>query len=54
MSPNIGPEAAVVNFAAKLLRGLVYDDENRIVFVQHSIPFLICGDMQLLGPMFAS
>ena len=53
MSPKIGPEAAVVGFAAKLLRSLVYDDENRIVFVQHSVPFLICGDMQLLGPMFA-
>ena len=53
MNPKIGLEAAVVNFAAKLLRGPVYDDENRIVFVQHSIPFLICGDMQLLGPMFA-
>ena len=54
MNPKIGLEAAVVNFTAKLLRGLVYDDENRIVFVQRSIPFLICGDMQLLGPMFAS
>ena len=53
MNP-ISLEAAVVNFATKLLRGLVHDNENRIVFVRHSIPFLIRGDMQLLGPMFAS
>ncbi|KAM6494302.1 hypothetical protein JOM56_010663 [Amanita muscaria] len=23
---------------------LEYDDENRIVFIRHAIPFLICGD----------
>jgi hypothetical protein len=44
MDPKISQEAAVVNFAAELLRGLEYDDENRIVFIRHAIPFLICGD----------
>jgi hypothetical protein len=43
MDPKIGQEAAVVNFAAELLRGLDYDDEYRIVFIRHAIPFLICG-----------
>jgi hypothetical protein len=43
MDPKIGQEAAVDNFAAELLRGLNYDDENRIVFIRHAIPFLICG-----------
>jgi hypothetical protein len=44
MDPKIGQEAAVDNFAAELLRGLEYDDENRIVFIRHAIPFLICGE----------
>ncbi|KAH9071197.1 hypothetical protein EDB83DRAFT_2541838 [Lactarius deliciosus] len=44
MEPKIGQEAAVVNFAAELLRGLGYDDDNRIVFIRHAIPFLICGE----------
>ncbi|KAH8989151.1 hypothetical protein EDB86DRAFT_1927186 [Lactarius hatsudake] len=44
VEPKIGQEAAVVNFAAELLRGLGYDDGNRIVFIRHAIPFLICGE----------
>ena len=44
MDPKIGQEAAADNFAAELLRGLEYDDENRIVFIRHAIPFLICGE----------
>ena len=44
MNPKIGQEVAVDNFAAELLRSLGYDDENRIVFIRHAIPFLICGD----------
>ena len=44
MTPKIGQEAAVVNFAAELLRGLDYDDAHRIVFIRHAIPFLICGE----------
>ena len=44
MSPKIGQEAAVDNFAAELLRGLDYDDANRIIFIRHAIPFLICGE----------
>ncbi|KAI9462863.1 hypothetical protein BJY52DRAFT_1255659 [Lactarius psammicola] len=41
--PKIGQEAAIDNFAAELLKGLEYEDENRIVFIRHAIPFLICG-----------
>ena len=44
MNPKAGLESAVDNFAAQLLRGLEYDDNNRIVFIQHAIPFLICGE----------
>ncbi|KAN0107284.1 hypothetical protein V8E52_010336 [Russula decolorans] len=43
MDPKVGQDAAVDNFAADLLRGLDYDNENRIVFIRHAIPFLICG-----------
>ncbi|KAH9164579.1 hypothetical protein EDB89DRAFT_2016810 [Lactarius sanguifluus] len=44
--PKTGQEAAVVNFAAELLlRGLEYDDDNRIVFIRRAIPFLTsCGE----------
>jgi hypothetical protein len=34
MDPKISQEAAVVE----------YDDENRLVFIRHAIPFLICGE----------
>jgi hypothetical protein len=44
MNPKIGLEAAVDNFAAELLRALEYDDNDRIVFIRHAIPFLICGE----------
>jgi hypothetical protein len=44
MNPKIGQEAAVDKFAVELLRSLGYDDENRIVFIRHAIPFPICGD----------
>jgi hypothetical protein len=43
MDPKVGQEAAVDNFAAELLRGLDYDDNDRIVFIRHAIPFLTCG-----------
>jgi hypothetical protein len=43
MDLKVGQEAAVDNFAAELLRGLDYDDENRIVFTRYAIPLLICG-----------
>jgi len=39
-----GQEAAVENFAAELLRGLGYDDNDRIVFIRYAMPFLMCGD----------
>ena len=44
MGPKIGQEAAVENFVAELLKGLDYDDENRLVFIRYTIPFLICGE----------
>jgi len=44
MDPKMGQEAAVDNFAAELLRGLNYDDNDRIVFIRHALPFLICGE----------
>jgi hypothetical protein len=44
MDPKAGQEAAVDNFAAELLRSLDYDDKDRIVFIWHTIPFLICGE----------
>ena len=42
--PKAGLESAVDNFAAQLLRGLEYDDNDRTVFIQQAIPFLICGE----------
>jgi hypothetical protein len=44
MDPKVGQDAAVDNFAAELLRGLDYDNENRIIFIRHALPFLICGE----------
>ena len=44
MDPKVGQEAAVDNFAAELLRGLEYDDNNRIIFIRHALPFLTCGE----------
>lgn len=43
MNPKVGLETAVNNFAAELLRSIDHDDENRIAFIHHAIPFLICG-----------
>jgi hypothetical protein len=40
--PRAGEEAAVENFAAELLRALEYDDSDRIVFIRHGMPFVIC------------
>ncbi|KAH8992722.1 hypothetical protein EDB92DRAFT_1815857 [Lactarius akahatsu] len=42
--PKTGQEAAVVNFAAELLKDLEYDDDNRIVFIRRAIPFLTCRE----------
>ncbi|KAH9005573.1 hypothetical protein EDB86DRAFT_2879210 [Lactarius hatsudake] len=41
-----GQEAAVVNFAAELLSGLEYDEDNKIVFIRHAIPFLLVEKTQ--------
>ncbi|KAJ3507339.1 hypothetical protein NLJ89_g6355 [Agrocybe chaxingu] len=43
MDPKVGQEAAIGDFAAELLRGLEYDDNDRIIFIRHAVPFLICG-----------
>jgi hypothetical protein len=43
--PRAGEEAAVENFAAELLRALEYDDNDRIVFIRHGIPFLNCREI---------
>jgi hypothetical protein len=43
LDPQVGQEAAVDNFAAKLLEKLGYDDDDRIIFIHRALPFLICG-----------
>ncbi|KAF8240065.1 hypothetical protein L208DRAFT_1352965 [Tricholoma matsutake] len=43
LDPKVGQEAAVDNFAAKLLEKLGYDDGDRIIFIRRALPFLICG-----------
>lgn len=43
LDPKVGQEAAVDNFAAKLLEKLGYDDDDRIIFIRRALPFLICG-----------
>ncbi|KAF8800118.1 hypothetical protein BYT27DRAFT_7149116 [Phlegmacium glaucopus] len=44
MNPGMGQESAVDNFAAELLRGLEYDNKDRIIFIQLALPFVICGE----------
>lgn len=53
-NPKIGQEAAVVHFAAELLKGLEYDNEDRIVFTLPVILFLICERTQSPRLTFAS
>ena len=43
LDPKMGQEAAVDNFAAKLLEKLGYDDGDRIIFIRRALPLLICG-----------
>jgi len=43
LDPKVGQEAAVDNFAAKLLEKLGYDDGDRIIFIRRALPFVICG-----------
>ncbi|KAG0705464.1 hypothetical protein DFH29DRAFT_906593 [Suillus ampliporus] len=45
--PCFGHDAAVVNLMAKLLETLGYDDDHRIIFIHHSLPFSICGASSL-------
>ncbi|PBK69158.1 hypothetical protein ARMSODRAFT_1019148 [Armillaria solidipes] len=43
-STEAGQEAAVINFVAKLLEMLGYDGGyNKIVYMRHALPFVICG-----------
>lgn len=43
LDPKVGQEAAVENFAAKLMEKLRYDDGSRIIFIGRASPLLICG-----------
>jgi hypothetical protein len=43
LDPKVGQEAAVDNFAAKLLEKLGYDDGDRIIFIRRALPLVICG-----------
>ena len=43
LDPKAGQEAAVFNFTSKLLEKLGYDDGDRIIFVRHALPLVICG-----------
>jgi len=38
LDPKVGQEAAVVNFASKLLEKLGYDDGDRIIFIRRALP----------------
>ncbi|KAF8885241.1 hypothetical protein CPB84DRAFT_1788510 [Gymnopilus junonius] len=44
MNPKVGQEAAVDNFAAELLKSLKYNRNGKIVFIRHTLPFVICGE----------
>jgi hypothetical protein len=43
LDPKVGQEAAVDNFAARLLEKLGYDDGDRIIFIRRALPLVICG-----------
>ena len=46
LDPQVGQEAAVDNFAAKLLEKLGYDDDDdcdRIIFIRRALPIVISG-----------
>lgn len=43
LDPKVGQEAAIDNFAAKLLEKLGYDDADRIIFIRRALPLVICG-----------
>ncbi|KAH9953131.1 hypothetical protein BC827DRAFT_173940 [Russula dissimulans] len=47
LDPKVGQGSAVCNFASKLLEKLGYDDEDRIIFIRHALPFVICGTTSL-------
>ena len=43
LDPQISQDAAVENFAAKLLETLGYDEGNRITFIGRALPIVISG-----------
>ena len=43
LDPQIGQEAVVHNFAAKLLEKLGYDEGERIIFIQRALPIVSSG-----------
>ena len=43
LDTQVGQEAAVDNFAAKLLEKLWYDDGEGIIFIRRARPVVICG-----------
>ncbi|KAI0293452.1 hypothetical protein BC826DRAFT_936201 [Russula brevipes] len=47
LNPKVGQESAVDNFVSKLLEKLGYDAEDRIIFIRHTLPFVICGTTSL-------
>ncbi|KAI9571973.1 hypothetical protein HD554DRAFT_2186396 [Boletus coccyginus] len=47
-NPKAGQEAAVNNFARKLLECLGYDIGNTIIFFQRAIPLVVCGKNHMM------
>ena len=43
LDPQVGQEAVVDNFAAKLLEKLGYDDGDRIIFTRRALPIVVSG-----------
>jgi len=47
LNPKVGQESAVDTFVSKLLEQSGYDAEDRIIFIRHALPFVICGTTSL-------
>ena len=43
LDPQVGQEAVVDNFAAKLLEKLGYGDGDRIIFIRRALPIVVSG-----------
>jgi len=44
MTPKVGQESAVDQFAYELLKRLRYDSEDKIIIIRRAFPFVICGE----------